>query len=189
MKIAIAALALVLGATSASAAASKAHATAKLTGLDGKALGSADFAQTNHGVLITLDLHGLPPGGHGIHLHTSANCNGKTKFTSAGPHTNFDPPRLHGFLAKGGPHPGDLPNEFAASDGTLHASLLSNSFSLGNGKKSIFDRDGAAIIVTAHADDYSSQPDGHAGERIACGVIMRTAGPMARKAGVRRKHA
>src|ERR1700750_653538 len=128
MKIIIAALAFsLLGSAPALAAAAKAHATAKLAGLDGKALGSADFAQTNHGVMITLDLHGLPPGAHGVHLHTSGNCSPKTKFTSAGPHTNFDSPKLHGFLTKGGPHPGDLPNESAAADGTLHASLMSNA--------------------------------------------------------------
>ncbi len=52
-------------------------------------------------------------------------------------------------MVKGGPHPGDLPNQFASADGTLHASLLSNMFSLGNGKKSLFDRDGASIILHA----------------------------------------
>ena len=50
-------------------------------------------------------------------------------------------------------------------------------FSLGNGKKSIFDRDGASIIVHAKADDYVSQPAGNSGDRVACGVIVRTVGP------------
>ena len=77
-------------------------------------------------------------------------------------------------------HAGDLPNGYAARDGTLQAAFLSNAFALGNGKKSIFDRDGASIIVTARGDDYASQPDGHSGDRIACGVIVRTVGPASR---------
>jgi Cu-Zn family superoxide dismutase len=54
------------------------------------------------------------------------------------------------------------------------------SFSLGNGKRSIFDRDGVALIVDARADDYRTQPLGNAGDRIACGVVIRTVGPAPR---------
>ena len=169
-------------------AAQKAHAVAHMKALDGSAVGTIDFAQSNRGVLITFDLHGLSPGAHGIHIHTSGNCDAKVKFTSAGPHFSPDP-KMHGFLVKGGPHPGDLPNQWAAGDGTLHASTTTNSFSLGNGKKSIFDRDGAAIIVHAKGDDYMSQPAGNSGDRVACGVIMRTAGPKPRKGAKRKTHA
>ena len=168
-------------------AAQKPHAAAKMSGLDGAALGTIDFAQTNHGVMITFDLHGLTPGAHGIHVHTSGNCDAKTKFTSAGPH--FSPePKNHGFMVKGGPHPGDLPNQFADAQGALHASTLTNMFSLGNGKKSIFDRDGASIIVHAKADDFASQPAGNSGDRVACGVIVRTVGPAQRKGAKRNAH-
>lgn len=169
-------------------AAQKAHAVAHMKALDGSAVGTIDFAQSNRGTLITFDLHGLSPGAHAVHIHTSGNCDAKVKFTSAGPH--FSPePKMHGFMVKGGPHPGDLPNQWAAADGTLHASITTNSFSLGNGKKSIFDRDGAAIIVHAKGDDYTSQPAGNSGDRVACGVIMRTAGPKPRKGAKRKTHA
>ncbi len=36
-------------------------------------------------------------------------------------------------------------------------------------------------IVDARGDDYRTQPLGNAGDRIACGVVMRTVGPAARK--------
>jgi len=37
-----------------------------------------------------------------------------------------------------------------------------------------------ALIVDARADDYRTQPLGNAGDRIACGVVMRTVGPAPR---------
>ena len=111
----------------------------------------------------------------------SGKCDAKSGFTSAGPILTLIPGKQHGYLAEGGPEAGDLPNQFAGADGHLHASVLANGFSLGNGKRSIFDRDGVAIIVDARADDYRTQPLGNAGDRIACGVVMRTAGPKARR--------
>ena len=162
-------------------AAAKAHAVARLAGLDGKALGSADFSAVNHGVLIVLDLHDLPPGPHGVHLHVSGNCDAKSGFTKAGPILSLTPGKLHGYLAEGGPMAGDLPNQFAGTDGRLDASMVTNAFTLGNGKKSIFDRDGISLILDERADDYRTQPLGNAGARIACGVVMRTIGPASRK--------
>jgi Cu-Zn family superoxide dismutase len=179
--------AFLLALSGSVSAAQKPHAIAQMKSLSGNAAGTIDFVQASHGVLITYDLRGLKPGAHAIHVHTSGNCDPKVKFTSAGPH--FSPEqKMHGLMSKGGPHPGDLPNEFAASDGRLHASTFTTSFSLGNGKKSIFDRDGAAIIVHAGPDDYASQPAGNAGDRIACGVIVRTVGPPKRKGAKRSAH-
>ena len=179
MRITLFCVAGMLLAAQPALAAQKAHAVAHMKALDGSAVGTIDFAQSNHGTLITFDLHGLSPGAHGIHIHTSGNCDPKVKFTSAGPHFSPDP-KMHGFMVKGGPHPGDLPNQWAAADGTLHASITTTSFSLGNGKKSIFDRDGVAVIVDARGDDYRTQPLGNAGDRIACGVVIRTRGPAPR---------
>jgi Cu-Zn family superoxide dismutase len=178
---------LAAGLAAPAVAASKAHAVAKLIALDGKDIGKANFLATSHGVLIEIELRGLQPGAHAIMIHTTASCDPQKLFTSAGLDFSFEPAKLHGFLVKGGPRPGDLPNQFAAADGTLHASMITNAFSLGNGKKSIFDHDGASIIVHAKADDYTSQPDGNAGPRLACGTIIRTVAPGSRKAGPRRK--
>jgi Cu-Zn family superoxide dismutase len=182
-------LASVLGAAAPSlAATSKVRAVAHMIARDGSPAGTINFAATSHGVLIEYDLKGLSPGVHAIHIHTSGNCDTKVAFTSAGPHFSPDPTKMHGFFAKHSPHAGDLPNEYAAADGTLHASVISNAFALGNGKKSLFDRDGASIIVKAKGDDYISQPAGNSGDRIACGVIMRTVGPASRKGVKRRTH-
>jgi Cu-Zn family superoxide dismutase len=185
--VAVLALALALSPPSV-AAAVKAHAVARLIGLDGKPMGQASFQQTAHGVLIEIDVHGLQPGAHAIMIHTTGSCDPKKLFTSAGPDLNFDPTKPHGYLVKGGPRAGDLPNQFAGADGSLHATLLSNAFSLGNGKKTIFRPVGASIIVNARGDDYWSQPDGNAGPRLACGTIMRTVAPGGRRGAARRKH-
>jgi Cu-Zn family superoxide dismutase len=173
---------LLLGLLLAAAPAwARPHAVAHLKDLDGKPVGIATFSMVNRGVLIEFDLNGLPPGPHGIHLHVSGNCDPKTGFTSAGPILQIGPdPRKHGYLADGGPAAGDLPNQFAGADGKLHASVIANAFGLGNGKRTIFDRDGVSIIVDQRGDDYRTQPLGNAGARIACGVVIRTQGPLPR---------
>ena len=177
----IAAALSLLAPTLPATAAQKAHAIAHLKDLEGKPVGSVDLAAVNRGVLVTFDLHDLPPGAHAIHLHPSGNCDAKSGFTAAGPILTLVPGKQHGDLAEGGPEAGDLPNQFAGADGHLHASVIANGFSLGNGKRSIFDHDGVAIIVDARGDDYRTQPLGNAGDRIACGVVVRTAGPKARR--------
>ena len=37
----------------------------------------------------------------------------------------------------------------------------------------LMDEDGSAVIVHSGADDYTSQPSGEAGDRIACGVVRQ----------------
>jgi Cu-Zn family superoxide dismutase len=155
----------------------RAHATARLIGLDGNSVGRADLAQTPRGVLIEIDLKTITPGAHAIHIHSRGICDPKDKFVSAGPHLSLSPavltPHAHGYFARGGPDEGDLPNQFAASDGSLRASMISNAFTLGKGEKSIFGPQGASIVVDSGPDDYVSQPGGRSGPAIACGVIVR----------------
>ena len=156
-------------------AAQKLHAVARIKALDGKPMGTVTFSTVNRGVLIELDLTGLPPGPHGMHLHVSGNCDPKTGFTSAGPILALSVGHAHGFLARKGPLTGDLPNQYAGADGHLHASTITSGFSLGDGVRSIFDRDGVSLILTQRGDDYATQPFGNAGARIACGVVVRGA--------------
>ncbi len=190
--VGIVATACLLVVGPAGAESTKPRAVATIIGLDGRGLGTVELSQTARGVLITLDLHGLPPGERAVHVHAVGACDRKSRFASSGPHLSVDPPiltpRAHGYFARGGPDDGDLPNEFVASDGTMRAATITNAFTLGNGGKSIFDRDGASIVVDARADDYSSQPAGNSGDAIACGVIRRAAVPSARKGGSHTAH-
>ncbi len=171
---------LILALAAEAQAATRPRAVAHLIGLDGKPMGTADFRTVSRGVLIEFDLSGLPPGPHALHLHVAGNCDRKTGFTSAGPILTLVPGKQHGYLAEGGPEAGDLPNQFAGADGHLHASVITTAFALGNGKRSIFDRDGVSLIVDQRGDDYRTQPLGNAGGRIGCGVVVRTVGPAPR---------
>ena len=146
-------------------------ARAAIMSADGESLGTVDLTQGPQGVLVRADLHGLPPGGHGFHIHSVGACT--PDFSAAGGH--FDPEgNSHGFLFGEGQHAGDLPNVIAHADGTAQAHIFTNDITLAtDDDRSLFDEDGASIIVHANPDDYGEDA-GVAGARIGCGVIQRT---------------
>jgi Cu-Zn family superoxide dismutase len=154
-----------------------AAAYAKMIDLKGNPVGRARLMSVSHGVLIEIEVKGLAPGAHAIMVHGAGICDATKSFATAGSDVSFDPQRRHGYLVKDGPRTGDLPSQYAGADGLLHAATITTAFTLGNGKKSILDGDGAAIIVYARGDDYLTQPDGNAGPRVACGVIRRAGEP------------
>jgi Cu-Zn family superoxide dismutase len=146
-------------------------ATASLKGPDGADLGSATFTQTPAGVLITAELTGLPPGVHGFHLHETGSC--EPDFGAAGGHYNPTGAE-HGFKVTGGPHAGDMPNIHVPDSGNLTIEVLNADITLEEGApETLFDDDGTALLIHAHADDYESQPAGDAGDRIACGAVAK----------------
>ena len=49
-------------------------AAAEMINTDGAVIGKATFEQTPHGVLMNVEVAGLPPGAHGIHLHAVGAC-------------------------------------------------------------------------------------------------------------------
>ncbi len=165
--IGLVALGLLTMASVVDAASATAVATLKLA--DGKELGQVTFTEAPAGVLIKLQLTGVPPGGHGLRIVERGVCEGD--FSSAG--AIYNPlGAQHGFLNDEGPMAGDLPNVYAAADGTLIAELLSATLSLSKDTEDgVFDADGAALVLTAAPDDYLTDPDGNAGARMACGKI------------------
>jgi len=156
-------------------------ASARMIDTTGHPAGQANLKAAPHGVLIEIAVKGLTPGPHAVLLHAKGVCDPAAAFASAGPVFDFELPRPHGYFARGGPKPGDLPVQFAGPDGSLHAAIYTTAFSLGDGKRSIFDGDGAAIIVHAASDDYQTQPDGRAGARLICGALVKNPSPPARK--------
>jgi Cu-Zn family superoxide dismutase len=65
-------------------------------------------------------------------------------------------------------HAGDLPNLKSDAKGKAKLSVELDTITLGSGPASIIGR---GVIVHANPDDYTSQPVGNAGPRLACGVI------------------
>jgi superoxide dismutase, Cu-Zn family len=57
------------------------RAYAELKGRDGKSIGMATFREVSGGVVIDVDVKGLTPGLHAVHVHTIGKCEGPA-FTS-----------------------------------------------------------------------------------------------------------
>jgi Cu-Zn family superoxide dismutase len=151
--------------------ASAPGARATLKDAQGKTIGEATLRDSPAGVLVRLDLQGVPPGTHAFHIHAVGKCDAPDFMTAGG---HFNPATMkHGLLATGGPHAGDMPNLHVPADGKLSVEVLDANVTLAAGQKSLFDTDGSALVVHATADDYTSDPAGNAGARIACGVVTR----------------
>ena len=153
-------------------------AEAALVSPAGDAMGVIRFLQTADGVLVIAEVNGLAPGGHAFIIHEVGACT--PDFAAAGDH--FDPTDAdHGFIHgawqgddSGGGHGGDLPNIYAASDGSARADFFTVGVTLDTGPRhSLFDDDGSAIIVPERADTYG-EGEADTGERVACGVIRGT---------------
>lgn len=158
---------LLAGATPASATGEKATATLKLA--NGSDAGTVTIIQATSGVLLKLDLKGLTPGVHGLHVHEVGKCEGD--FSSAG--GIFNPlGAKHGFLNEEGPMAGDLPNIVAGPDLTARAEMLSPFLTLNKeADETLMDSDGSAIVVYEKPDDYLTDPEGGGEPRVACGVL------------------
>ena len=138
----------------------------------GQEIGTATLNETPQGVLINLEVNGLPPGVHAFHIHETGVCDAQNGFESAGSH--YAPGGSeHGYEASGGPHAGDLPNQYVSQDGVLKAEILSHMTTISEGDAPLLDNNGSALVIHSGADDYSSQPSGDAGDRIACAPVTQ----------------
>ena len=152
----------------ASPARAAGTAAAVLKDANGNEVGRATLMSTPSGALLNLTLTAVPPGVHALHIHAVGKCE-PPKFESAGPHFNPDQTK-HGIMNPEGPHAGDLPNLHVPADGKLEVEFLDPVVTLSQ-EAALLDADGASIVIHAGADDYTTDPAGNAGDRIACGVI------------------
>lgn len=165
------AVALALVATGWSGAAEEEiDAAARFVDTEGALVGSATFREGPQGLVIRVDIEGLPPGWRAIHIHEHGECDPEDGFESAGEH--FDPPGAeHGFLNPDGPHAGDLPNIHVFEDGTAKAEFFLPADRLG--EASLLAGGGTSLVIHEDPDDHMTDPAGDAGDRLACAVIER----------------
>jgi Cu-Zn family superoxide dismutase len=150
-------------------------ARATLVDAAGKSVGVVRFERRgrSQALRVTVSVHGLAPGFHGFHVHTTGRCEGPT-FMTAGPHLNPSSAVHPG-------HAGDMPGLLVGSGGRAEARFITDRFSLAQ----LRDADGSAVMVHGLPDNeanipvdrYDPDPDemtlatGDAGPRIACGVV------------------
>jgi Cu-Zn family superoxide dismutase len=133
----------------------------------GHDLGTLSLVNGTGGLVLTGVVRGLPPGVHGIHLHTIGRC--EPAFDAAGGHWN-PMRRMHGTQNPQGPHLGDMPNITVGPDSSATVRVTTTGGTL-RGTDPLLDADGAAVVIHAGADDYRTDPSGNSGARIACGVV------------------
>jgi len=123
------------------------------------------FKETKKGIVVTAKINGLPQSKNnckgrffGFHIHSGTSCSGniEDEFANAGVHLNPNN-CIHPF------HVGDLP-PLIENDGYAHMSVLINKFK-------ISDIIGKVIIIHDMPDDFTTQPSGNSGKKIACGII------------------
>lgn len=143
------------------------QAFARIRGSDkySNIFGVSQFTQLTRGVLITSRINGLPYsdencnyGVFGFHIHEGKSCTGNSEDAFADTKAHYNPDNC--------PHPyhrGDLPPLFG-NKGYAYMSLLTDRFTLS-------EIIGKTIVIHLHPDDFTTQPSGNSGEKIACGVI------------------
>jgi Cu-Zn family superoxide dismutase len=140
--------------------------------------GTAEFSEHVQGtgtmVEITLQVSGLTPGKHGVHLHAVGKC--EPDFAAAGGHfdpgpaSNTDPDANHPY------HMGDVPNLEVGADGRGEMKIMTTRVTLSPGPLSLFDTDGTAIIIHGNEDKGitgESKSGVSGGPRAACGVLVK----------------
>lgn len=124
------------------------------------------FYKVKTGVLVSIELNGLPVSDDicqnpifAIHIHSGNSCTGNSTDPFANAMTHYNPNNC--------PHPyhaGDLPPIFGANGLGLSV-FLTNRFST----EEII---GKTIIIHASPDDFTTQPSGNSGTKMACGKIL-----------------
>lgn len=122
--------------------------------------GIVKFYQTANGTLVYAIVTGLPDNAnfHGFHIHSGEECSGTSDdpFKNAKSHYN---PNMNVHPN----HAGDLP-PLISNSGFAFSVFMTDRFTV----EEITDK---TVIIHEKTDDFTTQPSGNSGEKIACGKI------------------
>lgn len=128
--------------------------------------GRVIFRQESYGTMVTAEIYGLPTSSQkcasnifAFHIHEGTSCTGNEADPFVNAKNHYNPNNC--------PHPahaGDLPPLFG-NDGYAYLSTLTNRFT-------VSEIIGKVVIIHDKADDFTTQPSGNAGTKIACGEIV-----------------
>ena len=122
--------------------------------------GNALFFQKGNHVLVEVHVSGLPNNEtafFGLHIHEGGSCGG-TGFSGTGSH--YNPAKtVHPV------HEGDLPPLLRCNGGAF-LQVRTDRFR-------VEDVIGKTVVIHSNPDDFTSQPAGNAGSKIACGLIEK----------------
>ena len=136
---------------------SQLEAMAVLKG-EGRLRGTVKFYSIPGGSLLAAEVTGLPKNESGffsLHIHEGTACTGEGFSDTRG---HYDP--------EGKPHPlhpGDLP-PLLSNQGKAYMKFLTDRFSIN-------EILGRTLVIHAAVDNFTDQPSGNAGKKIACGII------------------
>lgn len=129
--------------------------------------GTVTFKETKDGVLVTAKISGLPQSKDnctskffGFHIHEGTSCTGNLTDEFANAKSHLNPTNC--------PHPfhvGDLP-PLIENNGYSYMIVLISKFK-------IKDIIGKVVIIHDMPDDFTTQPNGNSGTKIACGKIEK----------------
>lgn len=129
--------------------------------------GIVQFYQTSTGVLVATKVSGLPKNKDfckqpifAFHIHSGSSCTGNETDYFKNVLTHYNPNNC--------PHPyhkGDMPPLFGVN-GLAFSVFLTDRFSIN-------EIIGKTIVIHENPDDFTTQPAGNSGKKIACGEIVR----------------
>lgn len=132
--------------------------------------GTVTFGQRGEKMTVSVKATGLKPNSeHGFHVHEKGDCSAPDAMSAGG---HFNPEGApHGHHGQAKRHAGDMKNLMADGKGEATVSFEVTGMRLDDGKQGILNR---AVVIHANPDDYTSQPAGNSGGRIACGIIRKS---------------
>lgn len=136
---------------------------------DNDITGVVYFDSVQGGTMVTAHISGLPRfsrdgipiGPHGFHIHVGGDCSrgtDKNPYPNTGGHYN---PKNQPH----GNHAGDFPVLFS-NGGRAKIQFFTDKFYPG-------DVIGRSVVIHNSPDDYTTNPSGNSGKKLACAVILK----------------